>query len=229
MSRQDADQPSAALRKRVLEMAGRQRSPTRDVIRKWRARVFVSGVVASGAMLFVVGGVHPGARAPAIVVLSAAGWAVIAALATWAGFTRSRGMLGLPTSWLSAVALAVGPALLAWALPFVDGAGSFVRGSSIAHAVCFALTLAFAAIPLALMVTLKRRSDPVHPRAAGAALGAAAGAWGSVLIDLHCPITSSLHVDLGHVAPVALFTLLGAVVGHLFLRVAPDRTQTPAE
>jgi hypothetical protein len=173
-------------------------------------------------MLFVFGGVQPGPRSPTLVALSALGWSAVAALSTWAGFTRARGMLGLPTRWLVAVAGAVVPALFLFAQPFLEPA--FVRVSSGAHLVCFALTLAFSGVPLALMVTLQKNTDPVHPVATGATLGAAAGAWGAVLIDLHCPIASASHVLLGHVAPAAVCVLGGGILGWAFVRVRPGRT-----
>jgi hypothetical protein len=59
--------------------------------------------------------------------------------------------------------------------------------------------------------------------ALGAALGAAAGAWGGILIDIHCPNDAVLHLALGHLAPIALFVLLGAALGAHLLGVRTDR------
>jgi hypothetical protein len=159
------------------------------------------------------------------VVLSAAGWAAIAAAATWAGLTRTRGMLGLPTAWLAAAAALVVPALFAWSQTFIDGQAQ-VRMHPRVHVMCFALTLVLSAVPFALMLTLRRGADPVHPRATGAAMGAAAGAWGAVLVELHCPIDTSLHVYLGHVAPVALFAGMGAIAGAVVLSLGPARPRS---
>ena len=72
---------------------------------------------------------------------------------------------------------------------------------------------------LAAFLFLRRGSDPVHPRASGAALGAAAGAWASVLIHLHCPVAATDHVLLGHLAPVLFLSLAGVLVGRRLLGV----------
>ena len=53
-------------------------------------------------------------------------------------------------------------------------------------------------------------SDPVAPRLTGAAIGAAAGAWGALCIELRCePRLASSTSLLGHVMPVALLALVG--------------------
>ena len=54
-----------------------------------------------------------------------------------------------------------------------------------------------------------RRSAPVASRLRGAALGAAAGAWAGLGVFLFCPATDHRHLLVGHVLPIAIFTLLG--------------------
>jgi hypothetical protein len=53
----------------------------------------------------------------------------------------------------------------------------------------------------------------------GAALGVAAGAWGAVLIDLHCEMTDPLHVLLGHMLPVVLLAITGTLVARSVLAI----------
>ena len=61
---------------------------------------------------------------------------------------------------------------------------------------------------------MRRDTDVKHPRAAGAALGgAAAGAWGGRLFEAHCPSLDLVHLALGHVLPIAILALLGALFG----------------
>jgi hypothetical protein len=67
--------------------------------------------------------------------------------------------------------------------------------------------------PLAAFAYVRRHTDPVHPRLTGAAVGAAAGAWGALAIGMHCPGTMPVHVLAGHVTPVFLLTLLGIWIG----------------
>lgn len=59
--------------------------------------------------------------------------------------------------------------------------------------------------------------DPIHPRLTRAALGAAAGAWGSWAMGLHCPYTEFGHVILGHLLPTGVLALVGLVAGQVFL------------
>jgi hypothetical protein len=53
----------------------------------------------------------------------------------------------------------------------------------------------------------------VHPRAFGAALGAAGGFWAATLVDLWCPVGYPLHVVLGHALPTLVLAALGAAAG----------------
>jgi hypothetical protein len=56
-----------------------------------------------------------------------------------------------------------------------------------------------------------RRAVAVAIRPRGAALGAAAGAWGGLAVFVFCPSGEPQHLLIGHVLPIALFTLLGGV------------------
>ena len=85
------------------------------------------------------------------------------------------------------------------------------------------LTALFAAWPVAALVWEHWRSDPVHPRTLGVALGVAAGAAAAVLVDLWCPVGHVPHVLTGHVAPILLLGSLGALAGARALGVRPQR------
>lgn len=216
--------PSAKLRERILAMGGKERSPARARTRALGRRVAVVGVAATIALFFVLGGVHRGARGWETIALCTALWTAVALVATWAGM-RKRGMLGPPTRVLVGLALAVAPALALTTQPFVDRSAEALRAvPTWIHVACFVATLLYASIPLATFLVLRRRTDPVHPGAFGAALGAAAGAWGSVLIELHCPVMAHAHVLLGHVVPVAVLAAIGAALGRALLAVSPRNT-----
>jgi hypothetical protein len=88
---------------------------------------------------------------------------------------------------------------------------------------CLGVTVLFGAILLAAFALARRRSDPLFPRASGAALGAAAGAWGAMMVDLWCPVLEPSHLVLGHALPIVLLTAAGAlVVGpYVAMRGAP--------
>jgi hypothetical protein len=142
-------------------------------------------------------------------------WGALAVLATWAGVTQGRSMLGRPASLRLAVAALTPVALLlAWLPVALSWPATLHDASSLrSHVVCIVMTFAFAAGPLVAFARLRRASDPVNPRLAGAALGAAAGAWGAVAHGIICGYTSPVHIVLGHVLPVALLAAAGVAVG----------------
>ncbi|HEY1957898.1 MAG TPA: NrsF family protein [Polyangiaceae bacterium] len=202
------------IRAAVLAQAKRAPSPDAAKTRRAYATVVVLGVLVALAC-FAPFGLKLGGRPPAFIAISAAGWAAIALGATLLASSKRKTMLGVARSVLAFVALAAGPAIVAWVMgctmgwPDVrDAAGTLHQ-----HVTCFLTTSLFALGPAVALAFVRRGSDPVHPRATGAALGAAAAAWGGVLIDLHCPLASAPHVAIGHVLPVAIYAALGALVG----------------
>ena len=130
-------------------------------------------------------------------------------------------MLGRPTSWLLGIAVVTAPSLLGWLL-----VGTTIwpelqepPGDLKLHVSCFVATTVFAIGPFVALLLARRFSDPVHPQAAGAALGAISGAWASVMIDLHCSVSSTAHVALAHVAPIVMYAVAGALIGGRVLGV----------
>jgi len=80
------------------------------------------------------------------------------------------------------------------------------------HLVCIEFTTLMALGPFIAFTFLRRGSDPVAPRLTGAAIGAVSGVIGAVGIELRCSHATLVHVALGHVLPVALLAMLGALV-----------------
>jgi hypothetical protein len=204
------------LRARVLEAARREASPTGDEVRR-RARLAWLGAAAVTCAVFVgLGGLRVRREAD-VVAATAAGAAAVAILATWLAVGRGRSMLGRSRAALVAAAAAVPVAFLAWSAAATLLAPGGLRLSAgapwAAHAVCFALVAAYAAAPFFVALRLRRGSDPVHPRALGASLGAAAGAWGGLLIDVHCPDDTVLHLAIGHALPIVALAIVGMSVG----------------
>jgi hypothetical protein len=212
-------QPPAELRERVLAAARREPIAPRREGARGRVAVVVRGFVVAGAI--AAGAAIPGTAArtprPLGCVLSLElSWLSLAVAATWAGVDRGRSMLGRPRRWRIAVATLTPAALLAawlpvaiaWPQTLADTAG--LR----AHLVCVAVTMALAAGPLVAFARLRRGSDPVSPRATGAALGAAAGAWGAAAHVFVCGYTAPAHIAVGHILPVVLLTLVGVGIGH---------------
>ena len=205
---------------RVLDAVRRVPSPTRREVRRGDLGILLAAVVASLVVFAAVGGIRVGSRPLPLIVGSGAAWGAIAAAVTALALFRGHSMLGAPRAWLLGGALAIAPLLaLTWAclpVPSGDAATPHAFGPD---AVCFAVTIALAAGPLYALVRARSEGDPVRPVWTGAALGAASGAWGAVLIDLHCDRVDVAHVLLGHVAPVLLLTAVGAVWARAALTV----------
>ena len=210
----------ADLRARVLSAAQASPAPARAAVQRGTLVTLLVGVAAL-LVVFAVGGADLKTRPPAFVAMTAGGWALIAAAATWAGVARGGKMLGRSAAILVLAALVIGPSFMAWMLlgttmwPGTLGYDAPLR----AHLVCLAFVCAMAIGPFLALAVMRRASDPVHPRATGAALGAVAGAWAGVMGDLHCPVSDAIHVGIGHVLPVVLFAIVGALVGRRVLGI----------
>jgi hypothetical protein len=212
------------LRARILQTARSEPSPTRAETRKrgWTAATL--GAVASLALSLKLGMPPAQVRAPLSIALVAGGAALFAVVATWLAASRGGSMLGRSRASLVAIAALLPVALLAWCVlgSAALGEPQLPGESMTVHALCFVFTTLFALGPLVAFAYLRRGSDPVHPRALGAALGASAGAWGTMLINVHCAFTSATHVTLGHVLPVAALAAVGALVGGRLFGVRSD-------
>jgi hypothetical protein len=206
----------------VLSAVAKDPSPARRAVERRRA---LSLLGAGLWMLLVFGGLG-GFRAVerpiAFVLGTGVGWAAIALLATW-GSSRGGSMVGRPRSFvlfsivLTPLALEVW--YVAWALraDFAAAVAPIDRS-----ALCALATVTMALAPFALFLLGRRGSDPNHPRATGAAMGVVAGAWGAVLIDLHCERADVLHVTLGHVVPALVLGIAGWVLGGALLGVRAE-------
>lgn len=71
---------------------------------------------------------------------------------------------------------------------------------------------------MASFVTALRRAVPVATRLRGAVLGAAAGAWAGLSVFVFCPSGDQQHLIAGHVLPVLVLTLIGALATPRLLR-----------
>ena len=74
---------------------------------------------------------------------------------------------------------------------------------------CLAIATAVGLLALISFTGALRGSAPVASQLRGAALGAAAGAWAGLSVFIFCPATEFRHLLIGHVLPIAAFTLLG--------------------
>ncbi len=202
------------LRARILEAAKIDPAPTRASHRRSALLASLGAACVSLALSAALGGATA-KRQAVMVAVAGIGAGLLALVVTWLAAGRGSSMLGRSRATLVAVSVAAPLALLAWSLASaaMDSNGSVNGESMHSHLGCFVFTLLFAAAPVAALAYVRRGSDPTHPRALGAALGGDAGAWGGMLIDVHCPFTSAVHLTLGHAAPIALLAALGALFG----------------
>jgi hypothetical protein len=200
-----------AMRERVLK-AARASPATRPAARgPALVGLAVLAAVAMIGVLYLWGGPgHAVGRPASTGAAIVAGIAGLALLATRLVLPPARSMLGPSTTRLLAIAVGVPVVVAVWLLGW--------------HAVyddpnvrvgflCFSLTLAAAPWPFVALVFASHRRDPRHPGLSGAALGAAAGAWAAVVVELWCPLAEPRHVAIGHVAPLLALTALGAFLG----------------
>lgn len=211
------------LRTRVLDATSKAPSPNRAEVRARAVRAWGFGAALS-MIVFAAIGISIGTRPIAFIVVSALGWTVVAAAAIFGAYGRGLSMLGRSRSLLGLVVALTGPALLAWlfaCLAVWPGAG-IDPGNLLVHAACFAATMGLSVGPFAAMLFIRRGTDPVHPRIQGAALGAAAGSIGGVLIDVHCAVAHPTHVLLAHVLPALVLAAFGALFGARTLGIRRD-------
>ncbi len=212
---------AVSLKQRVLAAAAATPSPTRHQDRRLRVALPALSLLAGVGLLELAGGMaHSVARPRGVTVRLADGWALASALLTWLTLRRKDGMQLAFPRLLSFATLACPAALFAWTARFH---GTFPEPPPTPDWACLAFTLAGAATPLGSFLRLHRGIELERPELLGAAAGAAAGAWSSVLALLWCPTASPWHVLLGHVAPIAILTCVGSVLGASMLGLPSRR------
>jgi hypothetical protein len=209
------------LKARVLVAARAMRSPTRAASHAQAWGVLVGGVALAIALFFAFDGPsHGQGRSAWFCGASVGGWSAIAAASAWAAFSRGRSAVGRPSARLVAVAAGTPVALFAMMVAFAlaHPEVTLVHPERIGWK-CLRLTLAAGAAPLLALALARRRSDPVHPAAAGAALGAACGASAGVMVEMWCPVATPSHVAIGHILPIAVLVLAGVALGRFFIAI----------
>ncbi len=210
--------PPAELRARVLSAVRREPVAASSEGARGRVGLVMRGFAVAGAIA-VAAGIHgwesKTPRPFACILSLELLWLSLAVGATWAGVNQGRSMLGRPRAWRVAVAVLTPAAMLAawlpvafaWPQTLVDTSG--LR----AHMICVFLTMALAMGPLVAFARLRRGSDPESPRLTGAAIGAAAGAWGDAAHVPICGYTAPAHIVIGHILPIVLLSLVGVILG----------------
>ena len=218
----DAD----ALKARVLAAAAARPSPTRSEGRKRvLAMLLVSVALALGLFQAAGGMDHSAGRPLSATVLIAGGWGLFTALLSCVVLWRGRSTMGRAPIVVLLAALITPITLVAWVHFFH---GSYVEPFSRVGWRCGAYHLVMAVLPMTALIAYRRGSEPRHPWALGAAIGALCGAWAGELVDLWCPLTNLPHLLVGHVVPLVLLIAAGALLGSQMLGVKLERGATGA-
>lgn len=206
---------AAELKERVLEAVRRIPSPLRSEAQHEARRVLLATITVVTTLFFAVDGVHHSMGRPRWFLAASLGlWGAVALLALRAAW---RGGVTFGSGSLTSLATVIvgAPAVLLLASLLLSRWDPALMGlhpeQRSLH--CFALTLAAAACPLVGLSRVRRSSDPMHPVASGSALGVACGACAGVMVDLWCPVAAPRHVLVGHILPMGVLALFGAVLG----------------
>jgi len=211
-----------SLRARTFAAIAARPSPTRRQAGV-AARALVAASVAVGVMIFEeVGGFEHGAGRPiGITFALATGWSVVAAILTWLVLARSASS-AMPRWPLSAgVSALLAPILLfLWMRLFY---GRYPEPYDAVGYRCLRYSLFISALPLGSFLTLRRAIEPRFPALLGAAAGAACAAWAGALVDIWCPLANPVHILIGHLAPLVVATVVGAIAGRFMLGTRRSR------
>jgi hypothetical protein len=141
----------------------------------------------------------------------------LALMSTWFALLQGRDGLGIGSLSLMCIAVLVVPiyAALTVLRPLHSGAADDVALTGVAISPwgvrCLFVATVVSVPALAILAAALRRAAAVSSRLRGAALGAAAGAWGGLAVFVFCPSGSLQHLLVGHVLPIAIFTSIGGI------------------
>src|SRR5258708_34915792 len=209
---------------RVLQAARSEPSVRGRTVTLNAAVILAPSLAVTVNVVVAAGGMKDDPRPRPLVLGTLLGWLSLALASPWGALGRGGAMEGRPRRHLVALATAIPAGASAWmgvwAARYHVVAASLPIGKD---AVCFLLALALSGPALVALAWVRRDIDVKYARATGAAVGATAGAWGSTFLDAHCPSLDLVHLALGHVLPIIVLALVGALFGRRLVRA---RTKT---
>ena len=209
--------PSSSLREKILAEAAATKSRTRSEGRRRAVLVYTVAALVGLPLFFYWGGFgHAASRPVPLTAGLSVGALLLACAAASVAWWRGKSQVGRSQTALLAIAILVPIVTYVW---MVSWNGRYPEPLHKVGYRCFAMTIASGSPLLVAALWLRKRTIAVHPVAGGAALGAAAGAFGGVTVDLWCPLTNSAHVLVGHVGPIVLLALVGMIAGRFVLAI----------
>jgi hypothetical protein len=195
-------------------------SPTRREVQT-RVRLSFSAAVVwmCGVFLSVGAFAHSASRPTLVTAAITLGLCALATTSTAVVLARGATPIGRSQSTLALTTALIPFAVLGWLASWQPAAA---HADVPAGWRCGGLTVSMGVALLAAMMIANRRSDAIHPRSLGAAFGAIAGAWGAVFAAAWCPLFDLPHTLFGHVVPVLLLTVVGALTARLLAARSPS-------
>jgi hypothetical protein len=210
---------SQDLKARITASVQQQPSATRPQVARKVAVTLVSAVAVPVIAFLIVGSVRPGPRPWSLILATGAGAFGIALAAVWVAFGRGGQMVGRARTRLLAMTVAAPATFVIWKLLWSSHYDMMDPVPERPGLRCFALTMLLAAWPFLALASVRKASDPTHPRTLGAALGVATGTCAAVLVDLWCPVAHPGHLALGHLLPIIILGVVGIWVGDRILSI----------
>jgi hypothetical protein len=212
------------LRERVRRAI--ETTPAATVRTRTRVLVALAVVPALTAIVAAIAsGLVHGRPAAGLAVDVASGTGALTVFALLAGLAlastafalrQGRGGLGIGSAWLVSIAALVVPVYAALTIlqPLHSGAADHAIYPAISTWGwrCMLLAAIVGSSALAIFAAALRRAVAVASGLRGAALGAAAGAWGGLAVFAFCPSGELQHLLAGHVMPIAAFIFIGGLV-----------------
>jgi hypothetical protein len=198
---------------RVLASVRDLPAPTRKETLQRQTWLIAAGVTGALALFFIKGGLRVTARPPSLIALTSVGTAIFVGVGMWLLFTRGPSGLRRPRTVLIGAAVLSTVAFVSWRYGISALYGRAGIWPERVGLRCLVLGVGTGGLMLFAALMSWRRSDPVTPRATGAAFGAGAGLASALLVDLWCPVAYVPHLLLGHVLPIAILSLAGALIG----------------
>jgi hypothetical protein len=214
---------SPDFKSRVLASVREVPAPTRKETLQRQTWLIAAGLTGALTLFFIKGGLRVTSRPPSMIALTSLGTAIFAGIGMWLLFTRGPSGLRRPRTVLMWAAVLSTVAFVGWRYGVSALYGRAAIWPERVGLRCLVLSVGTGALMLFAALMSWRRSDPVTPRATGAAFGAGAGLGSALLVDLWCPVGYVPHLLLCHVLPIAILSAAGALIGGRVLGIVRGR------
>ncbi len=214
---------SPDFKSRVLASVRDVPAPTRKETLQRQSWLIAAGLTGALALFFIKGGLRVTSRPPSLIALTSLGTAAFVGVGMWLLFTRGPSGLRRPRTVLIGGAVLSTVAFVSWRYGITALYGRAGAWPDRVGLRCLVLSVGTGGLMLFAALMSWRRSEPITPRATGAAFGAGAGLGSALLVDLWCPVGYVPHLLLGHVLPIAILAVAGALIGGRVLGIVRRR------